>query len=551
MKILNLLCLFLLCAGSGFGADWYISPTGNDTTGDGSESTPYKTFGKAYSLMADTDTCYVADGAYTEDDGAYAYLSMGSDKTVTFEGSSQDKSLVTYNGPASGSYHIRLAAGMLLKTATFKYMTITASAANTYAFFIDTNSTTVGPKLVVDNCTISTGKTNGSLLYVEDSTDGSEVTDITISNSTITSNGTGVCLWTESIDNVTLDTCVITSGTNPVIKVTADLGSIDVKDCTIDDSGVSVEYVVQTSAVDAAIDYIRFTGNTCALGMRGVIVDEFADTAIIEDNTMTITNNATASHCFMIGNDSQTTTNPIANCSIQNNTITYAGTHTGHAVLVGGNVNNAEVSYNKIIGTGLATDNAFGIVLKGNGNNVHHNTVKARVPLIIKGSLYNKVFNNTFLCTGATGSRALELLDDTDTTKGNYFCNNIFDGSGGLYAVYYQNNAANNNRFEYNCYVLGATSMFYDGAANRASVAAMQTNLWASAALLWTDNGTGSVESSPRFMDASINDYRLASSSPCINTGKQTISSGYTDIGEWQRKSEVSGRFYRGRYDPN
>ena len=44
---------------------FFISPTGNDTTGDGSEGNPWLTVGKFNSIAAPGDTCYMRGGTYT------------------------------------------------------------------------------------------------------------------------------------------------------------------------------------------------------------------------------------------------------------------------------------------------------------------------------------------------------------------------------------------------------------------------------------------------------------------------------------------------------
>ena len=46
-------------------ATYYIATTGNDTTGNGSESTPWATFAKFLSSSASGDTCIIAAGTYT------------------------------------------------------------------------------------------------------------------------------------------------------------------------------------------------------------------------------------------------------------------------------------------------------------------------------------------------------------------------------------------------------------------------------------------------------------------------------------------------------
>ena len=69
-------------------ATWYISPTGDDTNGDGSQTNPWKTLNKAYSSAADGDTIILMDGIY---DGE----SISSfSKDLTFKAQNAPKGLV-------------------------------------------------------------------------------------------------------------------------------------------------------------------------------------------------------------------------------------------------------------------------------------------------------------------------------------------------------------------------------------------------------------------------------------------------------------------------
>ena len=47
-------------------AEYYVSPSGNDTSGDGSQGRPWKTIQKAADTMSAGDTCHVLDGEYAE-----------------------------------------------------------------------------------------------------------------------------------------------------------------------------------------------------------------------------------------------------------------------------------------------------------------------------------------------------------------------------------------------------------------------------------------------------------------------------------------------------
>ena len=66
---------------------WYVSTTGNDTTGDGSEGNPFATIQKGIDMADDGDTVLVADGTYTGD----------GNRDIDFSGKSII--LISENGP--------------------------------------------------------------------------------------------------------------------------------------------------------------------------------------------------------------------------------------------------------------------------------------------------------------------------------------------------------------------------------------------------------------------------------------------------------------------
>lgn len=68
----KLLFLILFICSNLFASTYYISPTGNDTSGNGSTGTPWLTFTKAFSVMVGGDTLILKDGTYTG--GASDYL---------------------------------------------------------------------------------------------------------------------------------------------------------------------------------------------------------------------------------------------------------------------------------------------------------------------------------------------------------------------------------------------------------------------------------------------------------------------------------------------
>jgi len=60
-------------------ANIYVSPTGSDTSGDGSQSNPYKHIYKAIQVASDNDTIICKSGTYNEENlqGSYPYLRAG------------------------------------------------------------------------------------------------------------------------------------------------------------------------------------------------------------------------------------------------------------------------------------------------------------------------------------------------------------------------------------------------------------------------------------------------------------------------------------------
>lgn len=79
----------------------YVSPTGSDTTGDGSESNPYQHFYKAIDEASSGDTIIAKPGTYHEDEGRVI-----ANKDLTIKSESEDYQDVTIvvDGLASGYY---------------------------------------------------------------------------------------------------------------------------------------------------------------------------------------------------------------------------------------------------------------------------------------------------------------------------------------------------------------------------------------------------------------------------------------------------------------
>jgi hypothetical protein len=98
-----IICLaFVFHAGA---AEYYVSPRGNDTTGDGSHDRPWRTIQKAANTMSSGNTCHVMDGEYYEmvrparSGAAGQYISFVADgQSVILNGTRRITGWTVHNG---------------------------------------------------------------------------------------------------------------------------------------------------------------------------------------------------------------------------------------------------------------------------------------------------------------------------------------------------------------------------------------------------------------------------------------------------------------------
>jgi len=88
------------------GDDWYVAPTGNNTTGDGSEGNPWQTISYALSQANSGDTVYAASGNYSED----IVMEIG----VTIQGAGANVTTIKGTGNDSVVYANNLGSGAKL-----------------------------------------------------------------------------------------------------------------------------------------------------------------------------------------------------------------------------------------------------------------------------------------------------------------------------------------------------------------------------------------------------------------------------------------------------
>jgi hypothetical protein len=95
LTILSLLATILMCSSS-WAATYYVDPNGNDTAGNGSQTSPWKSLSTACSKVGSGNTIYLNAGSYT--DNKSCSLAMG----VTIAGAG--KGSVTITSAYSGGY---------------------------------------------------------------------------------------------------------------------------------------------------------------------------------------------------------------------------------------------------------------------------------------------------------------------------------------------------------------------------------------------------------------------------------------------------------------
>ena len=242
------------------GAKIYVDAVnGDDTTGNGTDTTPYKTVEKAVTAAASGATIQLGAGNYT----LYGVSSVGhtEGKDLTFVGRGADKTgwnigaevpdPANFGTEYNGDYSFDGAG-----TITFRNMTLRSGSAD-YLGFIRADKT------VVEDCII-----NGKTFYWG-------YTSATFKNTTFNCPSGDYALWTYSSPTMTFDTCTFNSS-GKVINVYADYGAckndiiVNFKGCTV--TGFSLKPVLNINDSNMG-DYKYILNISGDIKVSGVFYD--------------------------------------------------------------------------------------------------------------------------------------------------------------------------------------------------------------------------------------------------------------------------------------
>ena len=205
-KILMIIGFVLLLVGNAFGATYYINGSGssyvgtqgtygigNDTTGDGSITTPWATLTKAETESGATgDTIYVAENIYNDtwepakgtawitDGTVVVRRASGSNAVLVYGSSTKSFNGFTIDGNSSRTSAVSL--GTSTRSTTFTNCTVTGGTTYQINSLINTDS----PGVIFTGCTMLIAAGQGGY---------SNLAGITFTNGVVTVSDSGTRIW--------------------------------------------------------------------------------------------------------------------------------------------------------------------------------------------------------------------------------------------------------------------------------------------------------------------------------------------------------------------
>lgn len=575
-RIACALIVALLCINCFAATPIYVDPDdGNDANNGTTVALAKKTVDAAMNAVDDGGTVKCIAGTYTDaTQGASWELEFdsGVDKSVTFEPNSS--TAITWTFPAGTTRALEFYAGVGAgKTITFDTITLVITGSG-YIRKLATNKHSI----VFQDCTVDASASDFNyFIYAQAET--TQASSITFTDCTVTAPN---FLFGPEFDLnvVKFDGCTITAPDGFVYLdgAAVDLNTLIVKDCTITTTTADTRFI--ETGDFTTLGSIVLKGNTVSSTWSFIEwANPVTNRVLVEDNTITVTDagphsairlgyifnsesywdqNAVSysvggiaknegeiyecinAHDSGAANEPPTGANwqeqwlvaELAPVKVIGNTVSFSTEGQAHGIYIGFGCDYAEVSHNTVTG------GDYQLVVKGRGCNVHHNILYGPQTLYLISRNGSMVWNNTCYST-ANLSIAINPQETTYSSE-NIIVNNIFSGdTTHTYSMDIPDATTGvNNYVNYNCYLAGASGLVTLGGTACADLAAIQAR-WTAWSNTYPDNDANSIVADPLFMDAANADFRLKPTSPCLNAGRPTLGSGYTDMGAWQRISRI------------
>lgn len=216
-KFTFLAILLFVITSMSFGQNYFVSPSGNDVTGNGSSANPWQTIQKAVSASIDGCVIHIANGTYT----LIATLNLNHELSLI--GESETGVIINATGTPSKAWGINPNKS----NTTLSYMTIIPNGSTGgYPIHVGDNST---PVAVISNVTLSHITINGAN---KTAFDFNGVDNLTLSYLTATNSGGGNGIQVSGCTHVNA-TYLTTSGNKwggfaVYVSTYVDMGSDDV-----------------------------------------------------------------------------------------------------------------------------------------------------------------------------------------------------------------------------------------------------------------------------------------------------------------------------------
>jgi hypothetical protein len=228
-------------------ADYYVAKTGNDTTGDGSELTPWLTIGHGIThsghALTGGDTLYIKAGTYSETINNTIPAGTSWANAVTLSAFEED--VVTINGGGGSAFHLVLISSAASKYIQLLNLVLDASNVTTNALKITGAAGNAATYIRAQNCEFKNA--DSSAILVTTDCDFCEILDCDIHTNGQVLGGTGK--WPHAVyhqgSNGLYEGCEIYSNKGTGIQIyedaSKDCNDNIIRKCSIHDNGTAGE----------------------------------------------------------------------------------------------------------------------------------------------------------------------------------------------------------------------------------------------------------------------------------------------------------------------